>query len=109
MDLMSVTLLVSQALMSSLNVVLIKEGLPRHVSHSPSTPLGDIAVLTGVTTSKPISNRRVKVTIGNGRAGWNTATQCQDALPYVSERVTCTATEGQLTGRPHRPKQSHSI
>ena len=87
--LMSVTLLVSQALMSSLNVVLL-EGI-RHVSHSPSTPLGDIAVLTGVTTSKPISNRRVKVTIGNGRAGGNTATSKRTAV--VSERVTCTATE----------------
>ena len=61
---------------------LSSEGI-RHVSHSPSTPLGDIAVLTGVTISKPISNRRVKVTIRNGSAGWNTATSKRTAV--VSE------------------------
>ena len=58
---MSVTLLVSQALMSSLNVVLL-EGIS-HVSHSPSTPLGDVAVFTAVATSNPISNRLIKVAV----------------------------------------------
>ena len=69
-ELMSVTLLVSQALMSSLNVVF-PEGI-RHVSHSPSTPLGDIAVFTALPLVIQSVIASLKLLSSDFIAGWNT-------------------------------------
>ena len=76
-----------------IETALVLEGTT-HVSHSPSTPLGDSRRIDWLLPlAIQSANGRVKVTIGNGRAGRNTGSTVHALHGDIGERVTCTATE----------------